>query len=101
MILAELELLLGEDRPSETSPRSLRFSISRPPGMVPPGSTTATVAPAPKFRAPQNDLARAALADVDFRQLQLVGIPDASSASSTRPTTKCWKFSAPAGSAWL
>ena len=39
--------------PWEGSPRSLRSSIWRPPGIVAPGSTTATVAPGPKFQAPQ------------------------------------------------
>ena len=39
--------------PSDTEPRSLARSSVRPSGSTAPGSATATVAPAPKFQAPQ------------------------------------------------
>ena len=39
--------------PFESSPRTLRWSSFSPPGRTAPGSATATVAPAPKFQAPQ------------------------------------------------
>src|ERR1035437_10249356 len=39
--------------PSETLPRSLTRSSFMPPGTTAPGHPTATVAPAPKFHAPQ------------------------------------------------
>ena len=39
--------------PSDIWPRSLRRSSVSPFGSVAPGSATATVAPAPKFQAPQ------------------------------------------------
>ena len=60
--------------PSETSPRSLRRSSVRPFGSTAPGSATATVAPAPKFHAPQTIERGSLLADVDLRQLEPVGI---------------------------
>ena len=71
---AELDLVLGDIEkkkkkkknriiPSETSPRTFRARASA--GSTAPGSATATVAPAPKFQAPQTICARLAFADVD------------------------------------
>ena len=38
--------------PSDTEPRSVACSSTRPSGSIAPGSATATVAPAEKFHAP-------------------------------------------------
>ena len=58
--------------PSLSSPRTLRCSSCRPFGSTAPGSATPTVAPAPKFHAPQTIWRGFALPDVDLAQLQPV-----------------------------
>ena len=59
--------------PSETSPRTFRRSSVSPFGSTAPGSATATVAPAPKFHAPQTIDRGVTVSDVDLRELQTVG----------------------------
>src|SRR3954463_3198077 len=81
--------------PSDTSPRSLRRSIvNSPPGMTPPGSTTATVAPAPKFQAPQT-IDRGWPRPTSTRVSCSLSAFGCLSASSTLPTTKCSRLSPP------
>src|SRR3954454_10774333 len=81
--------------PSETSPRSLRRSIvNSPPGMTPPGSTTATVAPAPKFHAPQT-IDRGSPLPTSTRVSWSLSAFGCLPASSTFPTTKCSLLSPP------
>ena len=61
--------------PSESSPRTLRCSSCQPVRQHRArAARRATVAPTPKFQAPQTIVARLALAHVDLRQLQPVGV---------------------------
>src|SRR5436190_843639 len=78
--------------PSETSPRSLRRSIvNSPPGMTPPGTTTATVAPAPKFHAPQTIERGSPWPVSTFVSCSLSAF-GCLPASITLPTTKCCRL---------
>ena len=73
--------------PSESSPRTFRCSSWRPPGSVAPGSATATVAPAPKFQAPQT-ICRGSPSPTSTRQSCSRSAFGCFSASSTLPTRK-------------
>ena len=73
--------------PSDTSPRSFRFSILKSPGITAPGVTTATVAPAPKFHAPQTIERGSPSPTSTFVSWSLSAF-GCFSASSTLPTTK-------------
>src|SRR3954451_19603265 len=83
--------------PSETSPRSFRFSIvNSPPGITPPGTTTATVAPAPKFQAPQT-IERGSLSPTSTFVSCSLSALGCFPASSTRPTRKWPRLSPVSG----
>ena len=73
--------------PSESSPRTLRCSSCSPPGSRAPGSATATVAPAPKFQAPQT-ICLASPSPTSTRQSCSRSAFGCLTASSTRPTRK-------------
>src|SRR3954462_4051311 len=73
--------------PSESSPRTLRCSSCRPPGSFAPGSATATVAPAPKFHAPQT-IWRGSPSPTSTRVSCSRSAFGCLIASSTRPTRK-------------
>ena len=60
--------------PLEDSPRSFTSPSVRPSGSTAPGSATATVAPAPKFQAPQTICRGSGFADVDEAHLEPVGV---------------------------
>ena len=74
--------------PSETSPRSFaRSSGFSAPGRTAPGSATATVAPAPKFQAPQT-ICRGSPSPTSTWQSWSRSAFGCLPASSTRPTRK-------------
>ena len=73
--------------PSESSPRSFRDSIFRPPGITAPGTATATVAPVPKFQAPQT-IERGSPSPTSTAQSWSLSAFGCLAASSTLPTTK-------------
>ena len=61
--------------PSETSPRSLRFSIvNSPPGITRAGSDDGDRRAGAEVPRAADDRPRLAVADVDLRQLELVGV---------------------------
>ena len=60
--------------PRETSPRSFASSSFVPPGSTAPGSATATVAPSPKFHAPQTICRELPLPHVDAAELEPVRV---------------------------
>ena len=71
--------------PSETDPRSFARSSVRPSGSTAPGSATATVAPAPKFQAPQT-IWRGSSSPTSTRQSWSRSAFGCLPASTTRPT---------------
>jgi hypothetical protein len=73
--------------PSLTSPRTLRRSRCTPFGSTAPGSATATVAPAPKFHAPQTIERGSPSPTSTFVSCSRSAF-GCFSASSTRPTRK-------------
>ena len=73
--------------PSETSPRSFACSSFMPSGRTAPGRATATVAPAPKFQAPQT-IWRGSPSPTSTRQSWRRSAFGCLPASTTRPTLK-------------
>ena len=85
---AELDLVLGEDHPVGELAAHLRAArAAARPGARAPGSATATVAPAPKFQAPQT-IWRGSPSPTSTRQSWSRSAFGCFPASSTRPTRK-------------